>query len=101
LAIAYNAALQCAAAALGAAGYRASRESHHYRIIQSLAHTIEAVSDLIANLDTFRKKRKISDYERSGAVSAQEAREMFALAKKLRKGVSDWLKKNHPELLRE
>ena len=36
-AIAYNAALQAATAALPAAGYRASRDSHHYRVIQSLS----------------------------------------------------------------
>lgn len=34
--IAYNAALQSAKAALAAAGYRASREAHHFRVIQSL-----------------------------------------------------------------
>jgi len=39
-AIAYNKALQGATAALAAAGYRASRESHHYRIIQSLELTV-------------------------------------------------------------
>ena len=33
LAIAYNAALQCATAALAASGYRATREAHHYRVI--------------------------------------------------------------------
>jgi hypothetical protein len=38
--IAYNAALQAATAALAAAGYRASREAHHCRAIQSLAFTI-------------------------------------------------------------
>jgi hypothetical protein len=37
--IAYNAALQAATAALAAAGYRAAREQHHYRTIQSLALT--------------------------------------------------------------
>jgi hypothetical protein len=99
LAIAYNAALQSATAALSAAGYRASRDSHHYRVIQTLAHTIGADADLVAKLDAFRKKRNISDYERSGAVSAQEAREMFTLARRLRKSVGIWLKKNHTELL--
>ena len=39
-AIAYNAALQAATAALAAAGYRASRDSHHYRVIQSLEVTV-------------------------------------------------------------
>jgi hypothetical protein len=40
--IAYNAALQAATAALAATGYRASREQHHYRVIQSLHDTIGA-----------------------------------------------------------
>ena len=40
LSIAYNAALQAATAALAAAGFRAAREQHHYRTIQSLALTI-------------------------------------------------------------
>ena len=38
--ISYNAALQAATATLAAAGYRASRGSDHYRVIQSLAHTL-------------------------------------------------------------
>ncbi len=38
--IAYNAALQAANAALAAAGYRASRDQHYYRIIQSLRETV-------------------------------------------------------------
>lgn len=36
LAIAYNAALQAATAALAAAGYRAARGDHHRRAIESL-----------------------------------------------------------------
>jgi hypothetical protein len=36
-AIAYNAGLQAATAALAAAGYRATRDNHHYRVIQCLA----------------------------------------------------------------
>jgi uncharacterized protein (UPF0332 family) len=99
LSLAYNAALQLATAALAAAGYRAAREAHHYRAIQSLACTIGAKADLVAEFDRFRKKRNISDYERAGAVSAEEAKEMLALAMMLRKTVSEWLKKKHPELL--
>jgi len=96
---AYNAALQVAAAAPAAAGYRAAREAHHYRVIQSLAHTIKADPVLIAQLDKFRKKRNISDYERAGGVSEQEAKEMFVLAKNLRNEVEKWLRSSHPELL--
>lgn len=99
LAIAYNAALQSATAALAACGYRASRDAHHYRVIQSLVHTISADTKLVAQLDAFRKKRNIADYERTGLISATEAREMMALARMLRKHVEDWLRKNHPHLL--
>ena len=62
--IAYNAALQTATAALAAAGYRAGRQSHHYRVIQSLVHTIGADAEFIAQFDQFSKKRNIGGYER-------------------------------------
>ena len=75
--IAYNAALQAATAALAACGYRAPREAHHYRVIQSLALTIGAESSLVRKFDAFRKKRNIGGYERVGMVSDQEATEMI------------------------
>jgi UDP-N-acetylenolpyruvoylglucosamine reductase len=53
-AIAYNAALQAATAALAAAGYRASRESHHHRVIQSLEFTLAPERKMIDTFDTFR-----------------------------------------------
>lgn len=46
--IAYNAVLQLAVAALAAAGFRASRESHHYRVLQSLAYTVGTDARVIA-----------------------------------------------------
>lgn len=101
LAIAYNAALQMATAALAACGYRSAREAHHYRVIQSLCYTIKADSALIAQFDKFRKKRNIGGYERAWAVSDQEAGEMLVLAKRLRDDIEDWLKENHPELFKE
>ncbi len=100
LAIAYNAALQAATAALYAAGYRPARGGdHHYRTIQSLAFTIKADPGLILEFDRFRKKRNISGYDRAGSTSAQEAREMGTLARKITELVKDWLRKNHPKLL--
>lgn len=101
LSIAYNAALQTATAALAASGYRATRDAHHYRVIQSLAHTIEADADLIAQLDRFRKKRNIGDYERAGMISEQETKEMIELAVKLREDVEQWLLTNHPKLMQD
>src|SRR6059058_2888012 len=64
--IAYNAALQAATAALAAAGFRASRDSHHYRVIQSLRETLGADGGVVATFDAFRKKRNITGYERIG-----------------------------------
>jgi len=95
--IAYNAALQAATAALAASGYRASRDSHHYRIIQSLAYTVGVKTDLIKQFDAFRKKRNIGGYERVGLVSEQEAKEMLTLAQDLLDMVKEWLRINHPE----
>ena len=100
LAIAHNAALQAATAALAASGYRASREAHHYRTIQSLRYTVEASPSLVATLDKFRKKRNMGGYERAGVVSEQEAQEMLVLARRLRNEVKDWLHVHHPELMR-
>ncbi len=97
--IAYNAALQVATAALAAAGYRASREAQHFRVIESLSFTMRLDSRRVAQLQGFRKKRNISDYERVGGVSQQEAKEMITLAGELRNDLVAWLTSNHPELL--
>lgn len=97
--IAYNAALQAATAALAAAGYRPTRDSHHYRVIQSLAHTIDADTSLVSKFDQFRKKRNIGGYERAGLVSDREADEMIALAQQLRSRVEQWIHKHYPDLI--
>jgi hypothetical protein len=98
-AIAYNGALQAATAALAAAGYLASRDSHHYRVFQSLEYTIKADPKLIRSLDAFRKKRNTSSYEMEGTISDKEAEEMASLSKGLRTEVERWIEVEHPELL--
>ena len=54
---------------------------------------------LIVQLDKFRKKRNISEYDRIGMISAQEADEMVDLAGKLRQQVQQWLADNYPDLI--
>ena len=98
--IAYNAALQAATAALAVAGYRAAREQHHYRTVQSLAITIGWPNAKVNRFDRFRRKRNVAGYETAGAVSAGEAREMHELAAALRDDVVRWLRKQHPKLLK-
>ena len=96
--IAYNAALQAATAALCASGYRAAREAHHFRVIESLALTIGATANTVRQFDAFRKKRNIGGYDRAGTTSDQEAGEMIALAEAISRDVTAWLRKNHPAL---
>jgi hypothetical protein len=96
---AYNAALKMATAALAASGYRASRDQHHFRVINSLVFTVEADGGLVDLLNRFRKKRNVSMYERPGTISERDADEMVDLAVKLRDLIESWLQKNHPELV--
>ncbi len=98
-AIAYNAALQVATSALAASGYRASRESHHYRTIYSLEFTLGTDAARVRSLDAFRKKRNVSNYEMGGGISDREVSEMIELALRLRKDLDKWLRANHPKLL--
>lgn len=99
-AIAYNAGLQAATAALAAAGYRATRDNHHYRVIQSLEFTTTPDRRVIDTFDAFRKKRNISSYDLAGSVSDKEADEMLKLAASLRADVEKWIRATRPELLK-
>jgi len=101
LSIAHNAAVQTAKAAQPAVGYRARKEWQHYLVLQSSAFTIRTNPATIKQLDKFREKRNISDYERAGLVTEQEAEEMIALAKQLRDDVEQWLRAHYPGLARE
>lgn len=87
------------AALLAASGFRAAREQHHYRTIQSLAVTIGWPAAKVDRFDRFRKKRNIGGYETAGVASEREAREMHELAVGLRDDVLAWLRKQHPKLL--
>jgi hypothetical protein len=98
-AIAYNAALQAATAALAASGYRAGRDSHHYRVIQSLELIVGKDSKFIGAFDAFRKKRNVSSYDIGGGISHREVEEMIGIAQSLRHDVEQWIRKNHASLL--
>jgi hypothetical protein len=101
LAIAYNAGLQAAIAALASAGYRATRENHHYRVIQSLEFTLAPGRKVVDTFDGFRKKRNISSYDAAGTVSAREADEMLTPAASLRANVEKWIRATRPELFKK
>lgn len=95
--IAYNAALQLASAALAISGYTAERNNHHYRVIDSLTHTLSLDPAIIRKFDLYRKKRNISDYERADTISDAEADDMRKLALQLRTALLAWIRKHHPQ----
>jgi len=102
LAIAHNAAVLAARAALAAAGFRVSgREKDSYsRLAESLRHTVEAPAAEVDLLQRMNKKRHVSDCEAAGTVSESEAEEMYGLAERIRGRVREWLRTYHRQLLR-
>jgi len=100
LAIAYNAILQAAKAALAATGYRVpKRGNHHYYTIQSLRFTLKADPSTILKIDAVQKKRNVGEYERAGTVSDREAQDALDLAKTTCKQVREWLQARHRRLM--
>jgi len=97
--LAYNAALQAAKLALHVSGYRAGREAHHERTIESLQFTVGIDENIVRTLQRFRKKRNVTEYDRAGTVSEQERDEMMVLAQELKARVLDWLERTRPDLL--
>jgi hypothetical protein len=98
-AIAYNAALQLATAALAAAGYHGERQNKHMRVLECLEHTVGLGSRDMAFLDHSRRKRHTNVYDQVGAVSETEADEMVGFSIRLRARVVEWLKREHPDLM--
>ena len=99
ISIAYNAVLQLASLALAAEGYRPGRERAHERAIRSLVLTIDADPGFVETLDAIRRKRNLTNYERSGATSRREAEEIRAIAIGLRDAVVEWMRRRHPKLM--
>lgn len=99
-ATAYNAALQLATIVLHAAGYRAAGVGHHWTTLQVLPALLGARAQARADyLDSCRSKRNAADYDQAGQVSDQEAADLLAEARALRRDVLAWLKAHHPTLL--
>ncbi len=100
LAMAYNAALQVAAAALAAEGFRTRGGTpHHHYTIQSLSLTAGIDAARVRLLDDIRRKRNAAEYDRLGSVSDAEARAAVEFATRLREDVIRWLRDKHPMLL--
>lgn len=99
---AFSAARTAANVALRASGYRTSTQAgHHVKTIESLELTIKADTKLIQRLKILSKKRNLTSYDSAGNISAQELELAIRTATELQDTVIAWLKKNHPELLKD
>jgi hypothetical protein len=92
-AIAYNAALRLATAALQAAGYRATREQKHYRTLAAIPFVLGAKTGELSDfLDRCRSKRHDVTYESVSAVTEDEAGELIDAVVELDRSVRRWLR---------
>ena len=99
-ATAYNAALQLATMALHGAGYRTASTAHHWVTFHALPEIMGPQTQARCDyLDSCRAKRHVTDYDRAGEISDQEAGEILAEARAFRTALLAWLKKRHPTLV--
>lgn len=99
--IAYNAALKLCAILLSASGFRPEKSLQHYRTIAALPLILgDQYKDDATYLETCRIKRNTVEYDMAGAATDQNAKELVEFAQQLQGVVMEWLKKNHPALLK-
>lgn len=97
---AYQAVLQLATIVLAASGFRATGAGHHWATFKTLPELLgQDLQNLSDYFDQCRTKRNLSDYDRAGEISREEAGELLKEAKKFRPAVLGWLKKHHPTFL--
>ena len=98
----YSAVRSLCQAALHAAGFDVPKGGRqHERVIESVRFTLG--DDWAADADFFdqcRRMRHKTLYEGTGIASPKDASDLLSAAKKLRRAVDAWLKKNHPKLLK-
>ena len=97
---AYKAVMQAALAALMAHGYRpdTNRPGHHVTVLQALTLTIGLAPARVTVLDTFRRKRNLSDYTGED-IDDSSAEHCIAEAERLLQDVTAWLKTHRPHLM--
>lgn len=99
--IAYNAALKLCTILLYAKGYRSARQSNHYYTINAIPHIIgDSYKKDAQYLDRCRVRRNKVEYDAVGLVTKADAKELISFVKDFRQVVIEWLKRQHPELLR-
>jgi hypothetical protein len=98
--IAYNAVLKLCTILLQASGYRTERTLQHYRTIAALPLILgDQRKDDADYLEVCRRKRNTTEYDRAGAATEQDAKELIEFTKELQADVLEWLKQHHPDLV--
>ena len=91
--------LAVAASALAAEGYRAGKDRHHERLLDSLQYSIGIETTLLKQLHAVRRARNAMTYERLGDTTPAEADGIVARAREVYGLVIKWIRSNHPALL--
>ena len=100
LAAAYDALLRIATIALRASGYRttADQPGHHAITLQALPLTLGIESDLLVQIDAFRRKRNLAAYEADDSVSDGDLAELLSIVSDLKGKLQTWLATHHVDL---
>jgi hypothetical protein len=97
--IAYNGALKLCTILVQASGYRPEKTLQHYRTLAAMPLILGTHRQADADyLDLCRRKRNITEYDRTGAATEADAVELIEFTKELRVEVLAWLKRQHPNL---
>ena len=101
LAAAYDALLRIATIALRATGYRTTTDQpgHHAITLQALQLTLGVESDLLVQIDAFRRKRNLAAYEGDDSVSDSDLAALLSIVDDLKGRLNAWLAAQHPDLL--
>lgn len=100
-ATAYNAALQLATIVLYASGYRAGKSGHHWVTFKILPEVMgPEAQERAGYFNSCRSTRNVTDYDRAGVVADTTAEEILEEVKAFKVEAINWLKANHPELLK-
>lgn len=98
LGLIWPAVLALGAAALAAEGYRAGKDRHHERVVDSLLYTVGLAQAEVGALHRVRRLRNEMTYERIGTTMPGEADRFIERTRELRAAVTTWLAHSHPDL---
>jgi hypothetical protein len=99
--IAYNAALKLCTILLYAEGYRPEKALAHYRTLQALPLILgPSRKEDTHYLDACRAKRNTVEYDFVGGATDADADELMEFVRTLEIDVIEWLKEEHPDLLK-